>query len=368
MRRSHLHTGIVVAALTLAAGLEPALGTAAERMAIYSWADYFGQTTLADFQAANGVEVQYDTFPAPEVLETKLLTGTSGYDLVFPSASLAARIDKAAVLAPIDAAKLWNYGNLDPAILEMLRRYENGAQLGVPYSWGTVGIGYNEELIRARMPDAPVDSLDMLFKPELAAKFADCGIAVIDSPVEITSIALNYLGLDPHSGRAEDLVRAQALLEGLRPHVRYFDSTRPIQDLASGEICLALTYSGDVGTAQLRAAEAGAEVKLGYVIPVQGTVLWMDLMAIPKDAPHPELAYALIDYLLQPQVIAGMTNYLTYANANAKATPYVDESIRANAGIYPPEEVKRRLFPDTPLEEGNVRARNRAWTRMKSGL
>ena len=251
MRRSHLHT--VAAAAALAVAFHPATGTAAGRMAIYNWADYFGETTLADFQTATGVEVQYDTFPAPEVLETKLLTGSSGYDLVFPSASLAARVDKAAVLAPIEITKLTNYGNLDPAILDWLAHYENGARLGVPYSWGTVGIGYNEDLIRARMPDAPVDSLDIFFKPELAAKFADCGIALIDSPVEVTSIALNYLGLDPHSGRAEDLARAQALLAGLRPHVRYFDSTKPIQDMASGEICLALTFSGDVGTAQLRA-------------------------------------------------------------------------------------------------------------------
>ncbi|MFO1435650.1 MAG: polyamine ABC transporter substrate-binding protein [Gammaproteobacteria bacterium] len=339
-----------------------------KKMAIFNWADYFGETTIADFTKASGIEVQYDTFPAPEVLETKLLTGGSGYDVVFPSASLTSRIAKAGVFAPIDVTRLKNYANLDPDILNWLKRYDNGEKFGVPYTWGTIGISYNEKLIKDRLGDAPVDNLDMLFKPEITKKFADCGIAIIDSPIEVISIALNYLGLDPHSNRAEDIDKAQALLAGLQPNVRYFDSTRPIQDLASGEICLALTYSGDAGTAQLRASEAKSAVTIGYAIPTQGTVLWMDLMAIPKDAPNPDNAYAFIDYLLQPEVIAGMTNYLTYANANIKSQPLIDEAIRNNPGVFPPPEVKARLFPDVTLDDDNVRLRNRAWTKVKSGL
>jgi putrescine transport system substrate-binding protein len=339
-----------------------------KKLAIYNWADYFGESTLADFEATAGATVQYDTFPSPEVLETKLLTGGSGYDVVYPSASLAARVQPAGALAAIDVTKLKNYGNLDPNILKQLAAYTNGQTLGVPYTWGTIGIGYNEQLVKARMPNAPVDNLDILFKPELAAKFADCGIAVLDSPAEVISIVLNYLGLDPNSARAEDIARAQAVLEGLRPHVRYFDTTRPIQDLASGEICLALIYSGDAGTAQLRAGEAGSNARIAYSIPVQGTLLWMDLMAIPRDAPDPELAYTFIDYMLQPKVIAGVTNLLTYANANAKADQYVAEEIRNNKGIYPPNEVRQRLFPDVMLDGENLRLRTRAWTRVKSGL
>lgn len=339
-----------------------------KRIAIFNWADYFGETTIADFTKATGIEVQYDTFPAPEVLETKLLTGASGYDVVFPSASLTSRIAKAGVLAPIDTARLKNYGNLDPDIVAWLKRYEGGAQYGVPYTWGTIGLSYNEAKIRQRLGDASVANLDILFKPDLASKVADCGIAIIDSPIEMISIALNYLGLDPHSSRAEDIDKAQALLAALQPHVRYFDSTRPIQDLASGEICLAMTYSGDAGTAQMRASEAKSDVTIGYAIPEQGTVLWMDLMAIPKDAADMDSAYAFIDYLLQPEVIAGMTNYLTYANANAKSQPLIDEAIRNNPGIYPPAEVKARLFPDVTLDDENVRLRNRAWTKVKSGL
>lgn len=350
-------------------GTTPAADAAdTKKLAIYNWADYFGETTIADFTKDSGIAVQYDTFPAPEVLETKLLTGSSGYDVVFPSASLAARISKANVLSTIDPSKLKHYGNLDPAILATLAEAKGAAGTGVPYTWGTVGIAYNDKLVKARLPNVALDSLDVLFKPELAAKLADCGIALIDSPIEVSSIALNYLGLDPHSNRAEDLAKAEALLQGLRPHVRYFDSTRPIQDLANGEICIALTYSGDAGTARMRAEEAGNGISIGYAIPQQGTVIWMDLMAIPKDAPHPEDAYAFIDYLLQPEVIAGMTNYLSYANANAKAMEFIDEAIRTDPGVYPSADVRKRLFPDIPLEDDNVRTRNRAWTRMKSGM
>jgi putrescine transport system substrate-binding protein len=358
----------LVAAIALLLAPLTTVAADAGKIAIFNWADYFGETTIADFTAASAIAVQYDTFPSPEILETRLLTGASGYDVVFPSASLTSRIAKADVFAPIDMTRLKNYGNLDPDILAWLKRYENGEKFGVPYTWGTVGISYNEKLIKERLGDLPVGSLDVLFKPEQAQKLADCGIAIIDSPIEVTSIALNYLGLDPHSNRAEDIEKAQALLMGLRPHVRYFDSTRPIQDLASGEICMALTYSGDAGTAQMRASEANSDVTIGYAIPEQGTVLWMDLMAIPKDAPNVDGAYTFIDYLLQPEVIAGMTNYLTYANANVKSLPMVDEAIRSNPGIYPPAEVKARLFPDVKLDDENVRLRNRAWTQVKSGI
>ena len=336
-------------------------------LAIYNWADYFGETTIEDFQKSTGVQVQYDNFASAEVLETKLLAGKTGYDLVFPSIPLAERARKAGALASIDTSRLKNYANLDPQLLGQLARFNGGATLGVPYTWGTVGLGANIDKIQARLPDAPLNSLDLLFKPELAQKFADCGISMLDSPQEVFSVALNYLGLDPHSGRAEDIDKALALLMTIRPYVRYLDSTRPIDDLATGELCLSLIYSGDVGTAQLRADDAKNGVNLRYSIPLQGTILWMDLMSIPADAPHPEQAYAFIDYMLQPKVIAGVTNFLTYANANSAATPLVAEEIRQNPDIYPPKDVRDRLFADVTLDEANVRLRTRAWTKFKTG-
>lgn len=361
----------LVSLLASAALLTLLLGCAPQKeektLAIYNWAGYFGETTIDDFQKITGVRVQYDDFASAEVLETKLLTGHTGYDLVFPSMPLAERARKAGALASIDTSRLKNYANLDPQLLGQLAKFSNGTTLGVPYTWGTVGLGTNVDKIKARLPDAPLNSLDLLFKPELARKFADCGISMLDSPQEVFSIALNYLGLDPHSGRVEDIDNALALLMTIRPYVRYLDSTRPIDDLASGELCLSLIYSGDVGTAQLRADDAKNGVKLRYSIPLQGTLLWVDLMAIPADAPHPDQAYAFIDYMLQPEVIAGVTNFLTYANANAAATPLVAEEIRQNPDFYPSKDVRDRLFADVTLDEANVRLRTRAWTKFRTG-
>ncbi|MYM63903.1 polyamine ABC transporter substrate-binding protein [Pseudomaricurvus sp. HS19] len=334
---------------------------------LYNWSDYFAPETIEEFEKKTGIKVQYDTYDSNEVLETKLLTGNSGYDLVFPAASNAVREFQAGALSAVEHTRLQNRGNLEAVAVQQLSQYEGGDRFGVPYTWGTTGVAYNVEKIEARMPDAPVNSLDILFKPELVSRFADCGVALLDSPLEVTSIALNYLGFDPYSNKREEIDQAAELIRKVRPHIRYFGTQQMIQDLAAGDICLAMVYSGDAGLAQIYADEAENGVQVGYAIPVEGTGVWYDVMAIPADAPNPDLAYAFIDYVLQPEVIAGITNYTWFANPNREALALVDEEIRTDPNVYPSEEVRSKLFVDLPLEAKNNRYRNRQWTAMKSG-
>ncbi|MEZ5841524.1 MAG: extracellular solute-binding protein [Hyphomicrobiales bacterium] len=355
--------------LALAAGLlfSAVLPAAAEELRIFNWADYFGADTVENFQKETGINVSLDFYDSNEILETKLLTGGSGYDLVFPAASNAAREFGAGALAAIDPSRLKNYGNLNPAILASLDRLPGGLQLGVPYTWGTIGIAYNTKLVADRIGDQPMDTLDVIFKPEIAAKLADCGIAVLDSPVEIASVTLNYLGADPYSANADDLAGAEALLVEAGKSIRYFHNQKATNDLAAGDVCVALIYSGDAGIAMARAEEAGNGVELGYAIPKEGTLMWVDLMAVPVDAPNADAAYRFIDYMLRPEVIAEVTNTVFFANANAAANANVDEAILADEGIYPAAEVMSRLFPDLPLGPAEQRARTRLWAKVKTG-
>lgn len=334
---------------------------------VYNWSDYIGEETLEQFEAETGIEVNYDTFNTLEVLETKLLTGGSGYDVVFPSATVLERSISAGAVRTVDKGRLSGFGNLDADILELLAKHDPRNAYGVPYTWGTVGIGYNAEAIFERMPDAPVNSLDMLFKPEIAGRFADCGIAVLDSPQEVIAIALNYLGHSPYSDEPKALKQAGDLLARLRPHLRYVHSLKSINDLAQGEICLSLSYSGDVSIAALRAAEAGKTFELRYSIPKEGTIIWFDVMAIPTDAPHPDNAHKFIDFMLRPEVIAEVSNFVFYANANAASLPHLLPDVKENPGIYPPAKVKIRLFADKSLPPKQLRERTRLWAKFRYG-
>lgn len=331
---------------------------------LYNWADYLPAEALANFQRESGIRVKYDTFDSSEVLDGKLLTGGSGYDLVFPSSSVLARAAKAGALQPVGT--LANAGNLDPQLLAKLASLDPGNRYGVPYTWGTVGLGINRQALEARIADAPLNSLDLLFKPEYASRLKDCGIALLDSPQEVISIALNYLGKDPYSQDAGDLAAVEHLLKALQPNLRYINSTRHIDDLAKGDICLALTYNGDAGMAAARAAEAKQPFDVVYRIPREGTLLWFDSMAIPADAPHPAAARAFIDYLLQPASIAELTNTLYFANANRAADALIDPALKNDPDIYPPAQVQARLFVEQvqPLKE--QRQRTRLWTRIRS--
>jgi len=339
----------------------------AGEVAIYTWADYFGAATIADYETETGTDVTLDYYDSNELLETKLLVGGSGYDVVFPAASNAEREFRAGALLPVDPAHLANYRNLDPAILAALDALPGGRALGVPYTWGTIGIAYNPALVSARIGDQPMDTLDVIFRPENAAKLADCGIAMLDSPTEMISVALNYLGADPYSDNPDDLSRAGELLSGAAPSVRYFSNQKATGDLAAGTICMALIYSGDAGIAGARAAEAANGVDVAYAIPREGTLMWIDLMSIPADTERPEEAYRFIDHMLRPEVIADVTNTVFFANANVAADDHVDPAILGDPGIYPPAATRDRLFPDRSLDARPLRDRTRLWTKVKSG-
>jgi len=356
-----LATGAACAALLFAAAAHAAEDKV---LNVYNWSDYIAEDTIAGFEKETGIKVNYDVYDSNETLEAKLLAGRSGYDLVVPSANFIAAQIKAGIFRKLDRARLKNWGNLDAKIVKRLEAQDPGNQFAAPYLWGTTGIGYNVEKVKARLGDLPIESWDLIFKPELAKKLADCGVALLDSPTDVFDTARNYLGLKPTSEGEDDLKKAEALLRKARPYVKYFHSSQYIDDLANGEICVALGYSGDVFQA---IDDAAGKQDLAYVIPKEGAVLWFDVMAIPADAPHPENAHRFIDYVLRPEVIAAISDEVFYANPNARATPLVSAEVRDDPAIYPPEAVMARLFPQRAHGTKFMRAQSRAWTRIKSG-
>ncbi|QIA03322.1 polyamine ABC transporter substrate-binding protein [Pseudomonas fluorescens] len=333
---------------------------------LYSWADYVAPETLQRFEKETGIHVRYDTFDTSEVLETKLLTGGSGYDVVVPSSSVLARGLAAGALKEIPHEGLKGYANLDPDLLEKLAAVDPGNRYGVPYTWGTLGLGMNVEAVKQRLPDVPLNSLDLLFKPEYASKLKDCGIAILDSPQEVIGLALHYLGKDPYSTDKKDLVAAEALLQQLQPSVLYVATGRQINDLANGSVCLALTYNGDASMAADQARKANKPFEVAYRIPKEGTLVWQDNLAIPKDAPHPEAARTFIEFMLRPESVAALTNTLFFATANQAATPLVDEAVRNDPDIYPKPDVRERLYADQSMSLKDMRQRTRLWTTFRS--
>lgn len=334
---------------------------------LYNWADYFAQDTLANFTRETGIRVIYDVMDSSETLEAKMMSGHSGYDLIFPGDTVAERLMRAGALQKLDSSKLERLGDIEPGLRTLQTRYPYSRHATVPYTWGTIGLTYNQEMIDKRLPDAPVNSLDLLFKPELAAKFADCGISMIDSPDEVLAVVLNYLGHDPRSSKPTELAEAVALLKGIKPYIRKFQS-QPVTQLVNGDICLSLGYSGDMTQAQRTADEAGKPTRFQYRIPREGTTVWMDTMAIPADARHPEYAYALINFIMRPENMAAISNATGYPTSSAKARPMVDDDMRNNPDIYVNEATYERLIPGKDIPQRDMRARMRAWTTFKTSL
>jgi putrescine transport system substrate-binding protein len=334
---------------------------------VYNWSDYIDPEVLEDFTAATGIEVRYDVFDSNEVLETKLLTGHSGYDVVVPSAYFLERQIAAGVFRKLDKARLPNLANMDPELQARAAAHDPGNEHGVVYMWGTTGIGYDAAKVRAIMPDAPVDSWKLVFDPAIVAKFADCGVSVLDDPTDMVATVLLWLGKDPNSQAEADLKLAEERLLAIRPYIRTIHSSQYIEDLANGEICIAVGYSGDVLQARDRAEEAGKETEIEYFIPREGALMWFDTLAIPADAPHPGNAHAFIDYLMKPEVAAANSNFVYYANANAAATPLVEEALKSDPGIYPTPETKARLQPNLAKTAEFTRLLNRSWTRFTTG-
>ena len=351
---------------TAAPGPAPA-ATEEKVLNVYNWSDYIDPKVIEDFTAATGIKVTYDVFDSNEVLETKLLTGNSGYDVVVPSAYFLERQIAAGVFRKLDKSRLPNLANMDPELQSRAAAHDPGNEHGVVYMWGTTGIGYDAAKVKAIMPDAPVDSWSLVFDPAIVAKFKACGVSVLDDPTDIVATVLLWLGKDPNSQSPEDLKLAEEKLLAIRPFIRTIHSSQYIEDLANGEVCIAVGYSGDVLQAQDRAEEAGKKAEIEYSIPREGALMWFDTLAIPADAPHPGNAHAFINYLMRPDVAAANSNLVYYANANAAATSLVDEELRSDPGIYPTPEVKARLQPNLSKSADFTRLLNRSWTRFTTG-
>jgi len=378
MMRNIYRSGLLVAALAVALagcgkkeeGEKAAAAAPAPEekvLNVYNWSDYIAEDTIPNFEKETGIKVNYDVFDSNEVLETKLLAGKTGYDVVVPSASFLERQIKAGVFMKLDKSKLPNLKNMDPDIMQRVALHDPGNEHAVDYLWGTTGIGYNPDKVKAALGVDHIDSWATIFEPENAAKLKDCGLVMLDAPTEVFLSALIYLGKDPNGQNEENLKLAQELLMKVRPYVRYFHSSQYINDLANGEICVALGWSGDVLQAQARGAEAEKPVNVAYSIPKEGALVWFDMLAIPADAPHPDNAHKFINYIMEPAVIAAISNYVAYANGNSASFDLVDEEVRNNPSVYPPPEVKAKLYPLLAESQEYSRLSNRAWTTVRTG-
>lgn len=365
-----MHKAVIAlfsAVLLASTPLSQAADDPGNTLRIYNWADYIGEHTLADFEKATGIKVIYDTYDSYETVQGKLLSGRSGYDLVVLNASLVPLLIKAKAFQPLNKTLLPDWNNLDPQVLKSLETHDPGVTYSAPYTWGSNGVTYNIDKIKERMPDAPIGSLAMIFDPKIISRFADCGITFIDSPTDMIPLALTYLGLNPNSVAPKDLKAAQDVLMAVRPYIRKFDSSGFINGLANGELCMATTWSGDYATSQARATEAGAKVNLGYFIPKEGSLIWFDNFYIPADAPHVANAHKFIEFLLQPAVIAGVSNTIHYANSNLASKPLLDASVRDNPAIYPDAATMQRLFTQKSQSQAAVRLITRTWNAVKTG-
>jgi len=340
---------------------------AAGTLHIYNWSDYIDPALLAEFTKQTGVQVVYDTFDSNEVLETKMLQGDTGYDLVVPSNHNVPRYIQAGAIVPLDKGKLPDVKNLDPAIMAHMEPFDPGAKYAVPYMWGTIGIGYNADAVAKRLPGTKIDSWAVVFDPKVLAKLKDCGVYFLDASEDMYAVALNYLGKDPNSKDPADYKAATDLLLAVRPYVRKFHSSEYIDALANGDICVAIGYSGDVLQARSRAEEAKNGVKVAYAVPKEGTQVWFDVFAMPKGAPNPQAAYSFLQFMLDPKIIARASNFTKYANANAAATPLLEASVRDDPNVYPTPEVAKRLFVTTTKDQGLLRDVNRQWTKVLTG-
>ncbi len=332
-----------------------------------NWSDYIQPSVIADFERETGIKINYDVFDSNEILETKLLTGHTNYDVVVPSGAFLERQLQADIYRKLDKSLLPNLRNVDPDVARATALYDPGNQYAVDYMWTTSGVGYNVASIRARMPDAPVDSWRMVFDPAVVAKFQDCGVSILDAPSEVVGTVLLYLGRNPNSNSPEDLKAAETVLHAIRPYVRHVDSSSYIDNLANGDVCLAMGWSGDIKQGHDRAAEASKGVDLAYSIPKEGTISNYDVLAIPADAPHVKNAHLFIDYLLRPEVAASNSNLIKYANAVNPDIQPLSPAVRADPGVYPPAQVRARLTPERARPPEYQRLLTRMWTRFKTG-
>ncbi|MEO0623225.1 MAG: polyamine ABC transporter substrate-binding protein [Pseudomonadota bacterium] len=351
-----------------AAALLTGAATAQDKVVnVYNWSDYIDEEILAEFEAETGIKVVYDVFDSNELLETKMLAGGSGYDVVVPTGTFMQRQIQAGVFEKLDKSKLPNLQNMWADIASVTAKYDPGNEYSINYMWGTTGIGYNVAAVQERLGTDTVETWDVIFKPEMLAKFEDCGIHILDAPAELIPAALNYLGFSGDSHDPDEIEKAGALLETIRSSVKQFHSSAYIDALANGDICLAVGWSGDVLQARDRAAEADNGVSVEYAIPKEGALMWFDQMAIPSDAPNKENAHVFLDYIMRPEVIAKASNYVYYANGNKASQPLLNEDVIGDPAIYPPAEAVENLYVTTPYPPRVQRTVTRLWTRIKTG-
>lgn len=361
------NAGKTLLALSLMGAMAGAAQADNKVLHVYNWSDYIAPDTIANFEKESGIKVVYDVFDSNETLEAKLLAGKSGYDIVVPSNSFLAKQIKAGVYQELDKSKLSNYDNLNKSLLKAVSVSDPDNKHAFPYMWGSIGIGYNPEKVKAALGVDKIDSWDVLLKPENIAKLKSCGVSFLDSPTEMLPVALHYLGLPTDTTKKADLKQAEDLFMKIRPSIGYFHSSKYISDLANGNICVAVGYSGDIEQAKTRAAEAGGKVKIAYDIPKEGAGSFFDMVAIPKDAENVEAAYAFMNYLLKPDVMAAITNSVRFPNGNEKATALVDKDITSDPGIYPSAEVQSKLYAIADMPAATQREMTRSWTKIKSG-
>jgi len=354
-------------ALGCAASVAQAADAQQPTVNLYIWGEYLAPDTLTNFEKETGIRVTADHFDSLETAETKLLTGGSGYDVVLSAGQHLSRAIASGALQPLDKARLPHLAGVGEEFRQHMALFDPGNRYAGTYAWGTTGVGYQQQAVTARMAGAPVGSWAMLFDPQVVAKFADCGVSLLNDPNEVFAAVMRYMGLDINQQRIEDLKAAEAQLRKIRPYIRYFDNDRNINDLANGETCVAMSWNGNVAIAQAQAQQAGKAFTLDYSIPEEGTLIWLDALVVPKDAPHPEAAWKLLDYLMRPEVIAPITDTIHYANAITAADSLVDASIRNAPGTYPPAPVRARLYGKNDNGKAFNRELTRAFSRLKSG-
>ena len=335
---------------------------------VYNWADYIATDTIAKFEAEFGIKVNYDTYDSSETVDVKLLAGNTGYDVIIHSNGFSARIAPVGIYEELDLSRIPNVKHLDPDTMRIIDAWPTVSNLQVPYFWGTTGYAWNADLVRERLGDHPMDSGDVIFDPDVVSKLADCGVTLLDSPLDVMPMILAYLGLDPSAVDEESLNRAKQVLQEVRPYVRYFSNSKMLVDLPNKEICVAMSWSGDYATAAWRAAEAGIDIDLRYTAPKEGTGMWVDGIYIPKDAPHKDNAYLFINFLLRPDIAAANTHTVNYATANRGAWKLIDPGVLENPAIFPSQEIMNVMYATVPKDPKLERLRTRAYVQAKSGM
>ncbi|MEP3845866.1 MAG: polyamine ABC transporter substrate-binding protein [Paracoccaceae bacterium] len=345
-----------------------AAAASAEEVRVYNWSDYIDEDLLTKFEEETGIKLIYDVFDSNEVLETKMLAGSSGYDVVVPTGTFLSRQIQAGVFQKLDVSKLENTGNMWDVIAQRTATYDPDNAYSINYMWGTTGIGANvgkvQEVLGA---DAPLGSLALVFDPANAEKLASCGIYVLDAPTELIPAALAYSGLDPDRKDKEALAKAEEVITAIRPHIQKFHSSEYINALANGDICVAIGWSGDVLQARDRAAEADNGVEIAYNAPSEGALMWFDQMAVPADAPNPEGAHKFLNFIMDAQNMAAASNYVYYANGNLASQEFLVEDVIGDTAIYPDETALNSLYTVTSWGPKEQRSLTRLWTKIKSG-